>query len=148
MKQKEIMAMLYACHGIAQMSTCERKKVGAVAAKNHNIISYGYNGTTPGDSNKCEDENGDTKEDCLHAEKNLLMKISKDSGAGTEGADLFLTMSPCVDCAIMIHRAGFRAVYFMEQYRCKEGTNWLIDHGIECHHILIEDVFDTARWER
>lgn len=135
MKYKEIYAMLSSCYAIAKMSTCERKQVGAIAVKNQNIISYGYNGTTPGDSNKCEDENGNTKNDCLHAEKNLLMKIAKDGTGGTDGASLFLTLSPCKDCAIMIHRANFKEIYYTEEYQNKEGVQWLIDHGIPCIQI-------------
>lgn len=90
---------------ISKRSTAIKKKVGAVIVKDNSIISYGYNGTPSGFSNMCEDENGKTKPEVLHAESNAISKVSK-STFSSDKATLYVTMSPCIECAKLIIQSG------------------------------------------
>jgi dCMP deaminase len=98
---------------IAKLSRCKRAKVGAVIVKDKNIISYGYNGTPCGFCNKCEDKNGNTKNEVIHAEANAIIK----AGTNAFGADIYLTLSPCIDCCKLIKQSGIKKVYFLKEYR-------------------------------
>jgi dCMP deaminase len=105
---------------ISKMSRCNRAKVGALLVKNNNIISYGFNGTPSGFCNECE-ENNITKKEVIHAEVNAILKAGKQS----IGSDLFLTLSPCIDCCKIIKQAGINKVYIKEFYSDTSGLNKL-----------------------
>jgi len=111
-------------HECARLSYAKRLQVGAVIVKDNRIISYGYNGTPAGWDNKCEDEDGKTKPQVLHAEANALMKAAA-SPESTEGAGLYLTHSPCMDCAKMIMQANIKYVVYNEEYRDTKGVKFL-----------------------
>ncbi len=114
----------------AENSYCQRRKVGALIVKDKMIISDGYNGTPSGFENICEDENGLTKPYVLHAEANAITKIAR-SGNNSEGATLYVTASPCIECAKLIVQAGIKRVVYSEQYRLTDGIDLLKRAGIE-----------------
>ncbi len=114
----------------AQNSYCRRRKVGALLVKDKMIISDGYNGTPSGFENVCEDEEGQTKPYVLHAEANAITKVAK-SGNSSEGATLYVTSSPCLECSKLIIQAGIKRVVFTENYRLEDGINLLKRAGIE-----------------
>lgn len=114
----------------AQNSYCKRRKVGALIVKDRMIISDGYNGTPSGFENICEDENGATKPYVLHAEANAITKVAK-SGNSSEGATLFVTASPCIECAKLIIQAGIKRVVYRDEYRLTDGADLLKRAGIE-----------------
>ena len=118
----------------AQNSYCKRRKVGALLVKDRTIISDGYNGTPSGFENICEDENGVTKPYVLHAEANAITKVAK-SGNSSEGATLFVTASPCAECAKLIIQAGIRRVVYRDAYRLTDGIDLLERAGIEVEQI-------------
>jgi len=153
-------------HRISEMSYARRLKVGAVIVKDDRIISFGWNGTPSGRDNNCEtmelmpvNSNANltdypfmgtfwidghsverryrlvTKPEVLHAESNALMKLAKSTDSG-QGADLFMTHSPCMDCAKMIYQAGIRRVYFANHYRSDTGTEFLRSSGVEVTKIV------------
>lgn len=114
----------------AQNSYCKRRKVGALLVKDKMIISDGYNGTPSGFENICEDENNETKPYVLHAEANAITKVAK-SGNSSDGATLYVTSSPCLECSKLIIQAGIRRVVFTENYRLEDGINLLRRANIE-----------------
>ena len=114
----------------AQNSYCKRRKVGALLVKDRTIISDGYNGTPSGFENICEDENGVTKPYVLHAEANAITKVAK-SGNSSEGATLFVTASPCAECAKLIIQAGISRVVYRDAYRLTDGIDLLKRAGIQ-----------------
>ena len=114
----------------AQNSYCKRRKVGALLVKDRTIISDSYNGTPSGFENICEDEDGVTKPYVLHAEANAITKVAK-SGNSSEGATLFVTASPCAECAKLIIQAGIRRVVYRDAYRLTDGIDLLKRAGIE-----------------
>ena len=114
----------------AENSYCVRRKVGALVVKEKMIISDGYNGTPSGFENICEDEQGLTKPYVLHAEANAITKIAR-SGNNSDGATLYVTDSPCIECAKLIIQAGIRRVVYAKQYRLTEGVDLLRRAGIE-----------------
>ncbi len=114
----------------AQNSYCKRRKVGALLVKDRMIISDGYNGTPSGFENICEDENGVTKPYVLHAEANAITKVAK-SGNSSEGATLFVTASPCMECAKLIIQSGIKRVVYRDAYRLQDGVELLRRAGIE-----------------
>ena len=118
----------------AQNSYCKRRKVGALLVKDRTIISDGYNGTPSGFENVCEDENGVTKPYVLHAEANAITKVAK-SGNSSAGATLFVTASPCAECAKLIIQAGIRRVVYRDAYRLMDGIDLLERAGIEVEQI-------------
>ncbi len=113
----------------AKNSYCKRRQVGALIVKNRMIISDGYNGTPSGFENQCEDENGVTKPYVLHAEANAITKVAK-SGNSSEGATLFVTASPCLECAKLIIQAGIKRVVYRDEYRLTDGIDLLKRAGI------------------
>lgn len=115
-------------------SYCTRRKVGALIVKDKMIISDGYNGTPSGFENVCEDENGVTKPYVLHAEANAITKVAK-SGNSSEGATLYVTASPCVECAKLIIQAGIRRVVYKDSYRLTDGVELLERAGIEVEQV-------------
>lgn len=114
----------------AKNSYCQRRKVGAIIVKDRMIISDGYNGTPSGFENVCEDENGVTKPYVLHAEANAITKVAK-SGNSSLGATMYVTASPCVECAKLIIQAGIKRVVYDEEYRVADGLNLLRRAGVE-----------------
>ena len=111
-------------------SYCKRRQVGALLVKNRMIISDGFNGTPSGFENQCEDENNTTKPYVLHAEANAITKVAK-SGNSSEGATLYITTAPCIECAKLIIQAGIVRVVYAEEYRMSEGIELLKRAGIE-----------------
>lgn len=118
----------------AENSYCTRRQVGALIVKDKMIISDGYNGTPSGFSNVCEDENGLTKPCVLHAEANAITKIAR-SGNNSDGATLYVTDAPCIECAKLIIQAGIRRVVYARQYRLTDGLELLREAGIEVEYI-------------
>ncbi|HKJ78097.1 MAG TPA: dCMP deaminase family protein [Prolixibacteraceae bacterium] len=118
----------------AQNSYCERRKVGALIVKEKMIISDGYNGTPSGFENICEDENNKTKPYVLHAEANAITKVAKSNNS-SDNATLYVTSSPCLECAKLIIQAGIKRVVFTENYRVEDGTNLLKRANIEVKQV-------------
>lgn len=114
----------------AQNSYCKRRQVGALLVKDQMIISDGYNGTPSGFENICEDENNVTKPYVLHAEANAITKVAKSNNS-SEGATLYVTSSPCMECSKLIIQAGIIRVVFTDNYRLEDGINLLRKANIE-----------------
>ncbi|MDY4667745.1 MAG: dCMP deaminase family protein [Prevotella sp.] len=114
----------------AENSYCKRRQVGALVVKNKMIISDGYNGTPSGFENVCEDDNNITKPYVLHAEANAITKLARSSN-NSEGATLYVTASPCIECAKLIIQAGIKRVVYGEKYRLEDGINLLRRANIE-----------------
>jgi dCMP deaminase len=94
------------------------------------IISDGYNGTPSGFENVCEDESGVTKPYVMHAEANAITKIARSNNS-SEGATMYVTASPCIECAKLIIQAGIKRVIYSEKYRLVDGLELLQQAGIE-----------------
>ena len=122
----------------AQNSYCKRRQVGAIIVKDKMIISDGYNGTPSGFENNCEDENGLTKPYVLHAEANAITKVAK-SGNSSDGSTLYVTASPCVECAKLIIQAGIKRVVYRDPYRITDGVDLLRRAGIEVEQVDVEN---------
>lgn len=120
----------------AENSYCERRQVGALLVKDRMIISDGYNGTPSGFENICEDENNRTKPYVLHAEANAITKVAKSSNS-SEGATLYVTASPCIECAKLIIQAGIRRVVYGESYHTLDGVELLKRVGIEVEFLEV-----------
>ena len=164
MKQKYIDLYMDWAKRCAELSHARRLHVGAVIVKDDTVISYGYNGMPAGWDNNCEDKihdlsrdfNGNyfpdhenqypfsdehgryklrTKSEVLHAESNAIAKLAKSNNSGL-GADLFVTHSPCLDCAKLIYQSGIRRVYFNQNYRDDAGIKFLEKSGIEVRNIV------------
>lgn len=112
--------------------------MGALLVKDNSIISDGYNGTPSGFENICEDEEGHTKPYVLHAEANAITKVAKSSNS-SKGATLYVTASPCIECAKLIIQAGIIRVVYSELYRCSDGIELLAKAGVKVDFIAIED---------
>ena len=131
-KEKYLGTYMKVAHLFADHSSAKRKKVGAVIVKDDRIISIGYNGMPAGWDNECEDALHDnyggtaliTKPEVLHAESNAIAKLAKSTESG-EGATMFVTCAPCLDCAKLIYQSGITEVYYAEDYRSDEGVNFL-----------------------
>ena len=122
----------------AENSYCQRRKVGALVVKEKMIISDGYNGTPSGFENVCEDEMNVTKPYVLHAEANAITKLARSSN-NSDGATLYVTASPCIECAKLIIQAGIKRVIYGEQYRLTDGIDLLKRANIEATHIQLKD---------
>lgn len=141
MTQKELKyakAYLRIAREWAQLSHCQRKKVGAIIVKDRMIISDGFNGTPTGFENCCEDEQGDTKWYVLHAEANAILKVA-GSTQSCKGATLYITLSPCQQCSKLIHQAGIIRVIYADKYRDLSGLDFLEKAGVELIHLPYED---------
>ena len=121
----------------AENSYCQRRKVGALVVKEKMIISDGYNGTPSGFENVCEDAHGVTHPDVLHAEANAITKLAR-SGNNSDQATLYVTASPCIECAKLIIQAGIRRVVYAEQYRLTDGIDLLRRAGVEVEHLPLD----------
>ena len=122
----------------AKNSYCKRRQVGALIVKDRMIISDGYNGTPSGFENICEDESGATKPYVLHAEANAITKVAK-SGNSSEGATLYVTASPCMECSKLIIQAGIKRVVYKDEYRLTDGIELLKKAGITVEKVDEED---------
>lgn len=118
----------------AENSYCTRRQVGALIVKNQRIISDGYNGTPSGFENICEDDNNVTKPYVLHAEANAITKIARSNNS-SEGATLYVTASPCIECAKLIIQSGIKRVVYSEKYRLEDGLELLKRAGIEVLYV-------------
>lgn len=118
----------------AKNSYCKRRQVGALLVKDKMIISDGYNGTPSGFENVCEDESGATKPYVLHAEANAISKVAK-SGNSSDGSTLYVTASPCIECAKLIIQAGIKRVVYRDEYRLTDGVDLLKRAGIEVEKV-------------
>ena len=121
----------------AENSYCQRRQVGALIVKNNAIISDGYNGTPSGFPNVCEDGNNVTFPYVLHAEANAISKLAR-SNNNSEGATLYVTASPCLECAKLIIQAGIKRVVYGEPYRIEDGLELLKKAGISVELLQIE----------
>ncbi|HIW53179.1 MAG TPA: dCMP deaminase family protein [Candidatus Alistipes excrementipullorum] len=121
----------------AENSYCVRRQVGALIVKDKMIISDGYNGTPSGFENVCEDAEGKTKPYVLHAEANAITKVAK-SANNCDGATLYITAAPCLECSKLIIQAGIKRVVFSDSYRSNEGLDLLGRVGIECVQIQLD----------
>jgi len=133
MKSKFIEAYMDVAERFAQLSSAQRLQVGAIVVKDDRIISIGYNGMPSGWDNCCEDvvrqdEMGysvlKSKPEVLHAESNCIAKLAKSPESG-DGASIFITHSPCIDCAKLIYQSGIATVYYKESYRSTQGIDFL-----------------------
>lgn len=121
----------------AENSYCKRRQVGALVVKDQMIISDGYNGTPSGFENVCEDENNVTKPYVLHAEANAITKLARSSN-NSEGSTLYITDSPCIECAKLIIQAGIKRVVYAREYRLTDGADLLKQAGIEVDFIQLQ----------
>jgi dCMP deaminase len=139
MKQKFIDLYMDWAQRCSELSHAKRLHVGAVIVKDDTVISYGYNGMPAGWDNNCEDETYQedgfhitlkTKPEVIHAESNAIAKLAKSTNSGQD-ADLFVTHSPCLECAKLIYQSGIRRVYFGQNYRDDAGIKFLYKSGLE-----------------
>ena len=119
-----------------KLSYCKRRQVGAIIVKNNMIISDGYNGTPSGFENVCEDDNNFTKWYVLHAEANAITKVAS-STQSSEGATLYISLSPCKNCSKLIHQAKIKRFVYEEQYKDTSGLEFLQKAGVEVCQIKI-----------
>lgn len=118
----------------AENSYCRRRKVGALLVKDKMIISDGFNGTPSGFDNICEDDNDKTYPYVLHAEANAITKVARSNNS-SDGATLYVTAAPCIECAKLIIQAGIKRVVFNEMYRLTDGLDLLKKAKVECVYI-------------
>jgi dCMP deaminase len=146
MKQKFIDAFMKTAEVFAELSSARRLHVGAIVVKDDRIISIGYNGMPSGWDNNCEDEIVDnytdripivtlkTKPECLHAETNAIAKLAKSTESG-DGATMFITHAPCMDCAKLIYQSGITSVYYRNSYRDQSGLDFLKTAKVDVQQI-------------
>jgi dCMP deaminase len=127
------MARIWACN-----SYCVRRKVGALLVRDNMIISDGYNGTPSGFPNQCEDEDNHSLPCVLHAEANAITKVARSNNS-SEDSTLYVTASPCIECAKLIIQAGIKRVVYGESYRLTDGIDLLKKAGIQVDYIDMED---------
>ena len=138
MKQKFIDAHMAAAEVYSKLSSAKRLQVGCVVVKDNTIIGIGYNGMPSGWTNECEHavQHSDdtvelkTKPEVLHAETNALAKIARSTNS-SEGASIFVTHAPCIDCAKLIYQSGINSIYYRNSYRDEKGTDFLKQCGVE-----------------
>ncbi len=123
-------------HVWAKNSYCRRRQVGALIVKDRMIISDGYNGTPSGFENVCEDETGKTKQYVLHAEANAITKVAKSNNS-SEGATLYVTDSPCIECSKLIIQAGISRVVYDREYRITDGLDLLRRAGVQVEQLAV-----------
>lgn len=126
----------------AENSYCQRRQVGALMVKDQMIISDGFNGTPSGFENHCEDDNNVSLPYVLHAEANAITKVARSHNS-SDGATLYVTTSPCMECSKLIIQAGIRRVVYGEEYRIIDGIDLLRRSGIEVIHLPAEQDNET-----
>jgi len=141
-QQKLDKRYLRMAHIWAENSYCERRKVGAIIVKDKMIISDGYNGTPSGFENHCEEDNNTTKPYVLHAEANAITKVAKSNNS-SDGATLYVTTSPCMECSKLIIQAGIKRVVFDEKYRIIDGLEILERAGVELINLELKKTDGT-----
>lgn len=143
MKEKYVSAFMEVAHTFANLSSAKRLQVGAVIVKDNRVISIGYNGMPSGWDNNCEEEikwpNGvvvalKTKPEVLHAESNAIAKLAKSTESG-DGATLFVTHSPCLQCAKLVYQSGINSVFYRESYRDDSGIEFLKKAGVKVEQV-------------
>jgi dCMP deaminase len=135
MKDKYAQALMDMAVRFGETSTAERLKVGSLIYKNNSIISLGVNGQPPGwESEVCEDEEGKTLSTVRHSEAAALEKLYLSTET-SEGADMFVSHMPCLNCSLKIVAAKIRTVYYRHPYRCTEGVEYLKKNGVEVYQI-------------
>ena len=122
----------------AENSYCTRRKVGALVVKDRMIISDGYNGTPTGFENICEDDNNTSKPYVLHAEVNAITKLAKSANS-SDGATMYVTASPCIECAKLIIQAGIKRVVYTEKYRLTDGIDLLERAGVTVEYLDLNE---------
>lgn len=120
----------------SEMSYANRRKVGCLIVKDRRIISDGYNGTVSGSDNRCEDSEGNTLPEVLHAESNAITKLAKH-GVSSDGSTLYVTLSPCLECSKLIVQSGVKRVVYLEEYRITTGLQLLKKAKIEVEQIKL-----------
>jgi dCMP deaminase len=139
MKLRQRYAHMKAAYVYADLSYCDRRKVGCVIVKDDRIISIGYNGTPPGHNNCCEDSEGNTLSTVIHAEANAINKLKQDFPDMLEGSTCFVTTVPCPECAKLIIDAKITAVSYVERRRTKpDGVEQLEKHGITVEQLTLQ----------
>jgi len=142
MKDKFITAYMDVAERFAQLSSAKRLQVGAIVVKDDRIISIGYNGMPSGWNNCCEEWDGEdewgntiwkSKKEVLHAETNAIAKLARSPESG-EGAAIFITHAPCINCAKLIYQSGIATVYYKNEYRSTQGIDFLTKSGVVIHH--------------
>jgi dCMP deaminase len=133
MKQKFIDAYMDVAERFARLSSAKRLNVGAIVVKDDRIISIGYNGMPTGWDNCCEDSNNKSKPEVLHAESNAIAKLAKSGESGL-GASIFITHSPCIECAKLIYQSGISTVYYKNPYRSSAGIEFLKKSKVKVIH--------------
>ncbi|PQJ79929.1 deoxycytidylate deaminase [Polaribacter porphyrae] len=121
-----------------KLSHCKRKQVGALIVKDRMIISDGFNGTPTGFDNCCENEDGATKWEVLHAEANAILKVAA-STQSCKDATLYITLSPCTDCSKLIHQSGIKRVVYANPYKDLSGLNFLEKAGVEINYLPYDE---------
>jgi len=141
MKEKFKRAYMQTAQTFAELSSARRLHVGAIIVKDDRIISIGYNGMPAGWSNICEDVSEDgtlkTKPEVLHAETNAIAKLARSNDSGN-GATLFVTHSPCLECAKLIYQSGINHVYYGTNYRDENGIKFLEKSGVTVERLQTE----------
>jgi len=120
----------------SENSYCERRKVGALLVKDQMIISDGYNGTPSGFENKCEDDNNTSFPYVLHAEANAITKVARSNNSA-DGATLYVTTSPCMECSKLIIQSGIKRVVYGDKYRIMDGVELLQKAGVQVDYLPI-----------
>lgn len=140
MKDKFKRAYMQTAQTFAELSSAQRLHVGAIIVKDDRIISIGYNGMPAGWSNVCEDVSEDgtltTKPEVLHAESNAIAKLARSNDSG-DGADIFVTHSPCLECAKLIYQSGIKNVYYAKNYRDETGLLFLQKSNINVEQVQL-----------
>lgn len=142
MKEKFKRAYIQTAQTFAELSSARRLHVGAIVVKDDRIISIGYNGMPAGWDNNCEDEtlheDGSTtlktKAEVLHAEMNAISKLARSTESG-DGADIFITHAPCIECAKLIYQSGIKRVFYSKEYRSNDGLQFLEKSGIKVEQL-------------
>ena len=131
-------------HIWAETSYCKRRQVGALVVKDKMIISDGFNGTPSGFENVCEDENNVTRPYVLHAEANAITKLAR-SHNNSDGATLYVTASPCIECAKLIIQSGIKRVVYGEKYRLDDGIQLLLRAGVNVEFLDMNEIISEAK---
>lgn len=129
MKHKMFKPYMETARAFAKLSYAKRKKVGGIAITPQDVVIYSWNGRPAGDENDCEGEDGQTLEDVLHCESNLVAKAARE-GISLKGSTVVVTLSPCMMCSKQMYQAGVERVIYEEDYRDTKGITFLRKHGI------------------
>ncbi len=129
MKDKMFTPYMECAISFSKLSYAKRKQVGAVAITPQDVMIYSWNGTAIDDDNNCENEDGSTKDETLHAESNIVAKAARE-GVSLKGSTVFITLSPCIQCSKQLLQSGVERVIYKDEYRDLNGIKYLKDHGV------------------